>query len=350
MIRILLILSLLICLNAEAGQNVTGQLYVSGNTGLGTTSPTHRLSVNGSMKFTDLLYWNNQKTIEWDVSDLTNNNFFGYQSGIANTNGYSNNFIGFQSGMSNTDGGENNFIGRSAGKANVDGYNNNFIGSNTGLSNTNGSGNNFIGINAGKFNTEGLDNNYLGDSAGQENTTGDFNISIGHLAGKYYTTYDSNVFIGNQAGGGSLSLGSNNTFVGASAGYQNQGDLNIFIGDHAAPNHSTGSYNIAIGVNTEVMNGLTNGVALGRDAYVKGDNSMMIGGTGSGGSQTMNVGIGTHSPNKRFCVGSSCQGSIDSSGNIIGVGFTSSGNVGISTTKPNPTNVQITNGIITTWN
>jgi hypothetical protein len=62
-----------------------------------------------------------------------------------------------------------------------------------------------------------------------------------------------------------------------------------------------------------------------------------------------NVGIGTLTPQQRFCVGSTCQGSIDSSGNIIGVGFTSNGNVGITTTAPVSCGCkQYTNGLCTT--
>jgi len=54
-----------------------------------------------------------------------------------------------------------------------------------------------------------------------------------------------------------------------------------------------------------------------------------------------NLGIGTTTPPQALYV----VGTIEAT-----VGFKAANNVGISTTKANPTNVQITNGIITTWN
>lgn len=48
-----LFLMLLFCSNAFAGGHVDGDFYVTGNTGLGSTSPSQKLDVNGSAKISD---------------------------------------------------------------------------------------------------------------------------------------------------------------------------------------------------------------------------------------------------------------------------------------------------------
>lgn len=58
-----------------------------------------------------------------------------------------------------------------------------------------------------------------------------------------------------------------------------------------------------------------------------------------------NLGIGTTGPQASLTVGSTGQFQVNSTG-----GITDGGNVGINSTLATPTNVRITNGIITTWN
>ena len=164
------------------------------------------------------------------------NNFFGYQSGQANTSGYHNNFLGYNSGLVNTSGAGNNFLGLYTGQSNIG-----------------GNYNNFLGYTAGQYNTSGSNNNFIGFQAGQNNTTGNNTIAIGLNAGQNFgrTAADyNNVFLGQGAGVGVLgsSTGVDNFFVGLNAGTADtSGSGNIFLGNSAGVSNSTGNNNNFIG-------------------------------------------------------------------------------------------------------
>ncbi len=106
----------------------------------------------------------------------------------------------------------NTFLGYLSGENNS-GEHNTFLGSYTGNLNENGSYNNFIGLNAGLNNTSGSSNCFIGNGAGMENTQG-----------------YGNVFVGNGAGVNNTE-GFNNVYIGTNAGlWQTEGDYNIIIG------------------------------------------------------------------------------------------------------------------------
>lgn len=176
-----------------------------------------------------------------------NNVFLGTAAGRSNSAGNRNVFIGNESGISNTRGYENVFIGNIAGRSNATGFSNIFIGSGAGFSNSSGSGNIMLGRVAGYSGTEHSNNIFLGDSSGYftDNQFATKNVFIGYAAGKNTQSYN-NVFIGNRAGYQNSS-GQNNIAIGDLAGLNNTSSQNIFIGTQAGMNNTDGFFNIIMG-------------------------------------------------------------------------------------------------------
>ena len=146
----------------------------TGKVGIGTETPSHKLSVAGNTQI---------------IGSLE----------LFRTPGDSSLFIGPNTGQQDDGNNENTFIGTNAGKTNTSGYNNIFSGYNT-----------------GKFNTSGSVNTFLGNYAGYSNTSGSANTFSGFQAGFSNTTGSENTFIGRAAGGTNV-LGTRNTFIGSFA-------------------------------------------------------------------------------------------------------------------------------------
>ncbi len=175
------------------------------------------------------------------------NTAFGYQSLFNNSGGNFNTAFGYQSLYANTTGSNNVANGTYALVANTTSIQNTASGGQSLDSNTTGSYNVASGF-------RGL---YL-------NTTGSYNVAAGYYAGLKNTT------------------GSNNTFLG-----YNAGDT-----DGVVTTPGT----------------LTNATAIGYNAQVTANNSLILGGTGAYG---VNVGIGTTSPYATLSVvGSSALGTV----------------------------------------
>lgn len=154
------------------------------------------------------------------------NVFTGYLSGYKNTTGSYNVFSGYQSGYNNTTGQFNVFIGGyRTGYANTTGSFNVYTGRQSGASNTTGSYNVSYGVYSGFGNLTGSDNTYIGHSAGF-NSTGSYNTFLGRSTGSD-NTGDNNVYLGYRAG--QISTGSNNVFLGSNAGYNEQGSNKLCI-------------------------------------------------------------------------------------------------------------------------
>jgi len=138
-------------------------------------------------------------------------------------------------------------------QASANGQYNTFIGYQAGFRNTTGSSNAFIGTLAGYNNTTGNRNTFLGHKSGYSSasgSTGYSNVFIGDSAG--YLNYSGyrNVFIGSRVGPGNTN-GYNNVFIGYEAGYNNQGGYsNTFIGTEAGHNAYLGYDNVYIGYRT----------------------------------------------------------------------------------------------------
>ncbi len=177
----------------------------------------------------------------------------------------------------------NTFIGDLSGNAITTGYNNAFIGYKAGEVNTAGHSNAFIGFKAGELNTSGFSNAFIGQQAGRANTTGKTNVMIGRRAGFTSATGDDNVFIGHLAGQSSNG-GSSNTYLGSGA---------------------------------DGPGGLLNATAIGANASVTQDSSLVLG-------DNAKVGIGTSAPSYDLDV----VGDVNFSGNLYKNGVLFSGGGG----------------------
>ncbi|MGB2807950.1 MAG: hypothetical protein WBC22_09425 [Sedimentisphaerales bacterium] len=187
--------------------------FENGDVGIGTTTPTTKLDVTGSINTTASYEIGGQNGLSVSGTDSlsigpgaganntgSHNTFSGYSAGYFNTTGYANTFSGLKAGYSNTTGNYNTFLGNWAGYSNTEGGANTFTGYLAGYNNTTGCCNTFSGLKAGYSNTEGTGNTFSGHQAGLSNTEGTGNTFSGASAGYYNTIGTGNVFIGNNAG------------------------------------------------------------------------------------------------------------------------------------------------------
>ncbi len=154
-----------------------------------------------------------------------------------------------------------------------------YIGGNPFISNFGGPLNTFVGIEAGGFaeTATGESNTAIGADALLHDTSGGSNVAVGVGA------MESNTQGGGNTAAGYSSLGSNtggmtNTAYGQYSGFTNvTGSNNLFLGSAADAERSNLSYAAAIGANAQVGQ----------------DNAMALGGTGT---SAVSVGIGTATP------------------------------------------------------
>lgn len=118
-----------------------------------------------------------------------------------------------------------------------------------------GTDNLFAGVGSGGANA-GSSNTFVGKDAGLSNTTGSENTFLGHSSGGQNTDGSQNTFLGNSAGNANATPGSGNTYVG---------------------------------YNADGASGLTNATAIGANAVVSQNNSLVLG-------NNANVGVGTSTP------------------------------------------------------
>ncbi len=171
----------------------------------------------------------------------------------------------------------NAVVGFNSGGTNSSGVNNTFIGSYVATTNTTGGANVFVGTRAGHVNTTGSSNAFLGMYSGYQNTTGNLNVFIGAGAGSDNTVGNENSFAGAEAGMRNQT-GNKNAFFGRSAGLNNiSGEGNTFIGKNAGQSNMDGSNNTYIGTGANGSASLTNATAIGANAFVGENNTMVLG-------------------------------------------------------------------------
>jgi hypothetical protein len=257
------------------GIDGTGTTLSSGNIGIGTSSPSAKLTVAGTGLFTNTVAAPifNASGASTTIISITDISFF--RASTTNTSV----FIGENAGISVTsDGPGNTGFGHQALKAVTEGSSNTAMGLNSLLSNTTGSMNTAFGASTLVLNT-GSFNNAFGAQALQSNTVGSYNSAFGDAA-----------LFANTSGAHNVALG-RWTLVA------NNGTGTIAIGYKAGENLTSGDRNILIGYDIDAPTATS-------------DNILNIGnllfGTGIDGTGTTlssgNIGIGTTSPASKLTI------------------------------------------------
>jgi hypothetical protein len=156
------------------------------------------------------------------------NTFLGWRSGNVNT-GTENTGFGYEALRVNSTGTKNTAMGMDALYNNTTGTNNTAIGVNSLLANVSGSFNFAIGAFALSSATAS-NNTALGANSLLYHQTGDFNLGLGQnsLANNLIGT--NNTAIGFSAGFNAT--GSNNVFIGSAAGFSEAGDNKLYIANN----------------------------------------------------------------------------------------------------------------------
>ncbi len=273
----------------------------SGNMGIGTSSPSELLHVNGTLRVNNIKIGTNNTAsilqgtdgqvitstgsgIAWEdpatglsgfdtqyysgsntlATVYSDNISFHNQINFDNAPGYQCIMIGTGAGAALTSSSGNVIaIGKNAANAITSGDDVIAIGENArnsgnakddvaiGISAlTNSSAyygyNTAIGNEAGRNNSSGVKNTYVGHSAGHGNQTGQMNTAVGYQAGLNFDRDGNNTAIGN----GAMKLQDHNT--GPSGGDSFHAGFNVAIGDSAASIMTGGFRNVFVGYNTQL--------------------------------------------------------------------------------------------------
>ena len=274
----------------------------SGNVGIGTSSPSTKLTVAGAITITGAFALRGS----YGAGAIVTNFAAGDNALAYNTTGIQNTASGVNALQNNTTGNYNTASGLGALASNTTGNNNTASGVSALLCNTTGNNNTASGVSALLCNTTGNYNTASGLGALASNTTGNNNTASGVNALLSNTTGSYNTASGLQA------LQSNTT-----------GSYNTASGLQALQNNTTGSYNTASGVNALLSNTTgNNNTASGVSALLNnttGNNNTASGvsalqnnttGLGNSAFNPLNS-AGTYAPvfnptveNDRFCMGS----------------------------------------------
>ena len=360
--------------NAYVFQTKTGGgnflITNAGNVGIGTTSPSQALDVNGKIAI------NGQQTI-YNAGAIDDANFHGSlfignggnsSSHTSGYEGYFNTGVGIGSLVSNTTGRYNTAIGSNSLNVNNTGWANTAIGYVSLGANTSGYRNMALGESSLNKNTVGNNNTALGYAALHENISGSNGVAIGAESQYYandtttaWTNY--NTSIGYQALRGSTTpstnTGNSNTATGYQSllnnttGYQNsaQGAYSLYSNTSGYFNSAQGTYSLFS--NTIGYNNTAQGFAALYNLTGAYNNNTALG-TNSGRYYNGTTGNLTAIDNSLF-LGTSASALADSGTNEIVIGYNAIGNgsnsatlgndsitktilkgsVGIGTTSPN---------------
>ena len=241
---------------------------VNNRLGIGTTSPSQKLDLVGSMALqgtttstTGVIYkgatrfmHNFQHPTGDTAVPAGSNTFLGENAGnftmgsgaTGTYHGSYNTGVGMSALYSNTTGSYNSALGRSALYFNTTGYSNSALGYAALYSNTTGYSNSALGMYALYSNTTGHSNSALGRSALYSNTTGHSNSALGYQAGRYIAN-----------GSTANATSSNSLYLGAETKASADGRANeIVIGYNAT---GLGSNTVVLG-NSSVVKTVLRGV------------------------------------------------------------------------------------------
>jgi hypothetical protein len=298
---------------------------VPGNVGIGTTSPSEVLDVNGNININSV-YKIGGATVVSNTG--TGNIFVGEGAGVNITTGLYNSAMGVNALADNNEGHRNSAMGNLALSANTTGYNNSAMGSGALLSNTTGFGNSAMGSLALYANEIGNYNSAMGLSALSYNTTGHDNVGLGYRANQWNQEGSRNTIIGSQAGRGTPNHDkSGNVFLGYKAGYNEIGDNKLYIANDSADanvliygDFSTGDVGIGTTSPDAKLDvaGTVNATAFvgdgsGLTGIATGDFDWTISDSNMYSIPSGNVGIGTTSPSAKLEV----VGDVNGSGSVL---------------------------------
>lgn len=266
-----------------------GQMVLkNSNVGIGTTSPSQKLDVWGSIALngTKLMTLPSQATLTGSLIYGTGGSSLTHTTGVTGTN---NTLIGIQAGLNLTSGHFNTAQGAQALWSNTTGYSNTAQGTQSLYSNL-GSTNTAQGVQSLFSNIGGSSNTAQGVESLYFNTSGNFNTAQGWRALFSNTEGGTNTAQGTQALYWNTT-GSNNVAVGYYAGG--------WLADGATA-RSTGQNGLYLGSESKASaNGTTNEIVIGYNAIGAGSNSIVLGNTNI--TKTIlraNVGIGTTNPTR----------------------------------------------------
>ncbi len=322
------------------------------NVGIGTTAPTQRLHIVGSVRIVDGTQadnyvlksdangnasWADPATLLTDSTDWTitgnsgtvdGTNFIGTTDNIPFTVRVNNQTAGrinhlqssaswgYRALRSITTGYENTAVGDSALSLTTTGYRNTAMGYVALVSNTTGHGNTAVGTHAMQRNTTGERNASFGYQPLAFNTSGDYNVGVGYRALYDNTIGGNNVAIGREAMYNNID-GSYNIAIGGVALTSNdEGQYNTAVGYNALSSNQHGTYNTALGHNSGINGAAFNSyaTAIGANAQVSDAYCLVLGaitGVNSYINPSTKVGIGVTNPSfPLHVVGSRIQGNI----------------------------------------
>jgi hypothetical protein len=263
----------------------------------------------------------------------SSNTATGSYSLAQNTTGSSNTATGAEALTCNTSGTGNTATGVDAMQSNVTGNKNTAYGVNALWSNTTGSSNSAVGYQS-LFADTASENSAFGYQSLTANTTGTGVSAFGHRSLAANTTGLNNTAVGFEALLANVTSSSNtavgyrslaaatgvaNTAVGANALLNASGGYNVAVGSGALADVTTGGSNVGVGYNSgnylaagtyntfignsaragSAVPDLTYAGAIGANAVVTQDHSIVLGGTGLA---AVNVGINTTAPDTRLQV------------------------------------------------
>lgn len=161
----------------------------SGNFGIGSTSPSKLLDVNGDINISSgsSIYTGGNIALRMSAST--------WKGGYGGANGNYNAIVGVGAGNNMGDDGEKNvIIGYQAGYGNGGPDYNTYVGYQSGYNGNGGEHNTYVGASSGfSLSTTGNDNSYLGYEAGYYNQNGDNNTYMGYQAGKGTANYSTSL-------------------------------------------------------------------------------------------------------------------------------------------------------------
>ncbi len=243
--------------------------YNSGNVGIGTTSPSAKLDVNGDALING---------VNIGSGTGSTNTVVGKGALSSNTSGSGNTATGYSSLGSNTTGSGNSSFGANSLAFNTGSYNTG-LGEFSLYSNNTGNDNTATGIFSLYANTYGSENTATGVDALQNNSTGSYNTGSGSRSLNNNTTGTDNT------ANGYYSLSSNtngydNTGIGYNALRSNtSGEFNTAVGSNSLYS-GTGNYNTSVGFEALYKNATYDNTAMGTfslEQNTTGSNNTSVG-------------------------------------------------------------------------